>query len=94
MTAVVNKHLLPIYDKPVIYYSLSTLMLAGIRDILLIRSSGQLGQFRTLIGDGSQWGIRVSYAEQPAPEGVAQALVIGAPFIGNDPVANDAEASR
>lgn len=87
MTAVVNKHLLPIYDKPVIYYALSTLMIAGIRDILLISASGQLGQFDRLIGDGSQWGLAVSYAEQLAPEGVAQALVIGAEFIGGDPVA-------
>ncbi|SRR5579875_37119 len=87
MTAVVNKHLLPVYDKPLIYYSLSTLMLAGIRDILLISAPSQLGQFEQLIGDGSQWGLKVAYAPQPAPEGLAQALLIGADFIGDDPVA-------
>ena len=87
MTAVVNKHLLPIYDKPVIYYSLSTLMIAGVRDILLISAPGQLGQFERLIGDGRQWGLTVSYAEQPSPEGLAQAFVIGAEFIGRDPIA-------
>ncbi len=87
MTLVVNKHLLPVYDKPVLYYSLSTLMLAGIRDILLISSPDQLDQFEKLLGDGSQWGIRLSYAGQPAPEGLPQALTIGADFIGGDPVA-------
>jgi len=87
MTAVVNKHLLPIYDKPVIYYSLSTLMFAGVRDILLISAPGQLGQFERLMGDGSQWGLKLSYAGQAVPEGVAQALTIGADFIGADSVA-------
>ena len=87
MTLVVNKHLLPVYDKPVIYYSLSTLMLAGIRDILLISSPGQLEQFEKLLGNGSLWGIRLSYAEQASPEGIPQALTIGADFIGGDGVA-------
>ncbi len=87
MTAVVNKHLLPIYDKPVIYYSLTTLMIAGVRDVLLISAPEQLSQFEQLIGDGGQWGLKVSYAKQPSPEGLAQALTIGASFIDGDPVA-------
>ena len=87
MTLVVNKHLLPVYDKPVIYYSLSTLMLAGIRDVLLISAPDQLEQFRKLLGDGSSWGIRLSYAAQASPEGLPQALTIGADFIGGDAAA-------
>jgi glucose-1-phosphate thymidylyltransferase len=83
----VNKHLLPIYDKPVIYYPLSTLMLAGIRDILLISGPEQLEQFRKLIGDGTQWGIRVTYVAQASPEGLPQAFSLGADFIAGDPVA-------
>ena len=86
-TLAINKQLLPVYDKPMIYYPLSVLMLAGIRDILIISSPEFIDNYRRMFGDGSNWGLTIQYAEQPRPEGLAQAFTIGADFIGDDNVA-------
>ncbi len=87
LTMAVSKQLMPVYDKPMIYYPLSTLMLTGIRDILIVTNPHESDQFKRVLGDGSKWGIQISYANQDSPRGIADALIVGEDFIGNEPVA-------